>query len=336
MLEQLAIRCRGLTKRFGDVIALDGFNLDIWQGNLIGLLGPSGCGKTTALRAIAGFERPESGSIEVHGKAVVGDGIFVEPEARNVGMVFQDYALFPHMTVGANVGYGRHTRGSNRVDEVLELVGMTGLGNRMPHELSGGQQQRVALARALAPEPEVILLDEPFSNLDAGLRERVRRDVRSILKEAKTTAVFVTHDQEEALATSDVVAVMTAGKVVQAAEPDELYLKPATRWVAGFVGDADFLVGDARGGVVTTPIGSFPTDADGKVAVMIRPEYVRIADDPHGQGVVVDREFFGHDQIYTVRLDTGETVRARTGPTPILNRSSRVRLEVDSIIAFAE
>ena len=334
MLEQLAIRCRGLSKSFGEVVALDDFNLDIWQGNLIGLLGPSGCGKTTALRTIAGFERPQSGSIEVHGRTVVDDGIFVEPESRNVGMVFQDYALFPHKTVGSNVGFGLRGGNRRRVEEVLELVGLTGLGSRMPHELSGGQQQRVALARALAPQPDVILLDEPFSNLDASLRQRVRRDVRAILKEAETTSVFVTHDQEEALAMSDVLAVMTAGTVVQAAEPDQLYLHPANRWVAGFIGDADFLDGEALGGVVSTVVGRFPTDLEGPVSVMIRPESVGLVGDAAGPGVVLSREYFGHDQIYTVRLDSGEVVRARTGPYPILAPAARVRLEIDHIIAF--
>lgn len=335
MIEQeLAIRIRGLDKVYGTTIALDGFNLDVWDGKLVGLLGPSGCGKTTALRTIAGFERPDRGSIDVHGTRMVDDHLFVLPEKRNVGMVFQDYALFPHMTVAANVGFGLSSRDQTPINEVLDMVGLTGLGKRMPHELSGGQQQRVALARALAPSPNVILLDEPFSNLDAALRDRVRRDVRDILRDAKATAVFVTHDQEEALALSDIVAVMEGGTVVQAATPEELYLRPATRFVAGFVGDADFIPGTASRGIVETAIGSFETDLTGEVTVMVRPESVSLIADEAGHSVVSDREFFGHDQLYVVELPTGQLVRARTGPMPILDRGQRVRLSVASAVAF--
>ena len=206
--DRLTIRARGLSKSFGEVAALDHFNLDVWEGSLLTLLGPSGCGKTTALRVIAGFEQAK-GTVDIRGKTVLGPDTFVPPERRQVGMVFQDYALFPHMTVAANVGYGLgKADNTKQVEAALELVGMPGLGSRMPSELSGGQQQRVALARALAPEPDVILLDEPFSNLDANLRDRVRREMKTILSEARATAVLVTHDREEALATSDLVAVM--------------------------------------------------------------------------------------------------------------------------------
>jgi iron(III) transport system ATP-binding protein len=198
--DRLTIRARGLTKAYGEVLALDDFNLDVWEGSLLTLLGPSGCGKTTALRVIAGFERAE-GTVDIRGRRVLAPGVFVPPERRRVGMVFQDYALFPHMSVRRNVGYGLGSESDgSRVDEVLELVGLGRLGERMPNELSGGQQQRVALARAMAPAPDVILLDEPFSNLDASLRDRVRRELKLILTEARTTAVLVTHDQEEALA----------------------------------------------------------------------------------------------------------------------------------------
>ncbi len=236
-------------RSFGDVVALDDFNLDIWQGNLIGLLGPSGCGKTTALRTIAGFERPSRDPSKCTGAPWSTTGLRRTRVAER-GDGLPGLRALPTHDSGLERRASDSEEGiAGRVDEVLELVGLTGLGSRMPHELSGGQQQRVALARALAPQPDVILLDEPFSNLDASLRQRVRRDVRAILKEAETTSVFVTHDQEEALAMSDVLAVMTAGTVVQAAEPDQLYLHPANRWVAGFIGDADFLDGDALGGV---------------------------------------------------------------------------------------
>jgi iron(III) transport system ATP-binding protein len=335
MLEQLSIRCRGLAKSFGSSVALQDFNLDVWDGSLIGLLGPSGCGKTTALRTIAGFERPDAGVIEIGEEVVSSDKLFLAPEQRNIGMVFQEYALFPHMDVRRNVAFGVNNHKGSRVDEVLEMVGLNEHANRMPHELSGGQQQRVALARALAPSPDVILLDEPFSNLDASLREQVRRDVRSILREASATAVFVTHDQEEALALSDIVAVMRHGSIVQAATPDEVYLRPATRWVAGFVGDADFVKGEASNGSVGTILGRFPTTEEGSATVMVRPESVRLERDASGAGTVIDREFFGHDQLYTVRLETGETLRARTGPVPVLARDDRVRLHIESVTTFA-
>ena len=334
--QELAIRVRGLDKTYGNTVALQGFNLDVWEGNLVGLLGPSGCGKTTALRAIAGFERPDHGTIDIHGRRIVDETTFVLPEKRNVGMVFQDYALFPHMSVAANVAFGLPGRHDPRVGEVIEMVGLAGLGTRMPHELSGGQQQRVALARALAPGPGVILLDEPFSNLDATLRDRVRREVRSILREAETTAVFVTHDQEEALALSDVVAVMENGTIVQAATPDELYLNPSTRFVAAFVGDADFVPGVAKRGKVVTPIGTFDTALDGNVSVMIRPESVSLAPTENGNATIHDREFFGHDQLYVLRLNDGQLLRARTGPMPILDRHQRVQVSVRSAIAYPD
>lgn len=314
--EQLAIRARGLRRSFGDVAALNDFSLDVWEGSLVTLLGPSGCGKTTALRVIAGFETA-SGTIDIRGRTVLGSDVFVAPEKRRVGMVFQDYALFPHMTVAANVRYGLgkgdHDR---RLDHVFELVGLQGLGDRMPHELSGGQQQRVALARALAPKPDVILLDEPFSNLDASLRERVRRELRLILTEARITAVFVTHDQEEALATSDIVAVMREGRILQADTPAELYTNPANPWIAEFLGDADVLPSTAHRGYAETPLGRFKTDLRGPVAVVVRPENIQISIGETPNAVVANTEFFGHDQLVTVALGGGTRIRARIGPRP--------------------
>ena len=336
MPSPITIRVRNVSKRFDDAVALHDFSLDVWQGDLLSLLGPSGCGKTTALRVIAGFENPDSGQVEIAGREMVGPSEFVPPESRQVGMVFQDYALFPHMTIARNVAYGlpRDQQRDRRVAEVLELVGLSGLAGRLPHELSGGQQQRVALARALAPRPEVVLLDEPFSNLDAGLRERVRREVRAILKEAGTTAVFVTHDQEEALAMSDTVAVMRSGTIVQAAPPDELYLRPVDSWIARFLGDADFVAGVAAAGRVETPVGTFETDLSGPVEVMIRPETVRFDLDPDGTARVVDREFFGHDQLVTLQLEDGQQLRSRTGPIRGLRRDQRVTVRVDEAVTF--
>jgi iron(III) transport system ATP-binding protein len=332
--DRLAIRARDLTKSFGDAVALDHFSLDVWEGGVVTLLGPSGCGKTTALRVIAGFESG-GGSIEIHGRRVLDDHIFIPPEKRKVGMVFQDYALFPHMTVAANVAYGlpKGDR-ARRVATVLELVGLIGLENRMPNELSGGQQQRVALARALAPEPEVILLDEPFSNLDASLRDRVRRELRAILTEARTTAVFVTHDQEEALATSDIVAVMREGKILQADTPAELYSNPSDPWIAEFLGDADVIESVARNGRVDTPVGGFDTDLDGKVSVIIRPENLQISLGETPNAVVAGTEFFGHDQLVTLALHGGTRVRARLGPRPVYKTGDLCRIRATEARVF--
>lgn len=334
--EPLAIRARGLIKRYGDAVALDEFSLDVWSGGILTLVGPSGCGKTTSLRVIAGFEAPERGTVDIRGRQVVGPETMLPPERRKVGMVFQDYALFPHMSVARNVGYGVGSDSDKRrrVRDSIELVGLAGLEDRLPSELSGGQQQRVALARALAPNPDVILLDEPFSNLDASLRERVRRDLRDILQEAKATAVFVTHDQEEALAMSDMVAVMRNGRVVQAATPRELYTSPTDAWVAGFLGDADFIPGHAHQGRVDTPVGTFATPHDGKVVVMIRPEDISVIPDPDADAVVVDREFFGHDQLITVCLPGGTLLRARSGPGTVVSPSQRVWVKVGNAVTF--
>ncbi|MEX1004783.1 MAG: ABC transporter ATP-binding protein [Acidimicrobiia bacterium] len=330
-----AIRLRGVERWFGETRALAGVDLEVPTGALLTLLGPSGSGKTTALRLIAGFDRPDAGTIEVDGRQVVGPSLFVPAEKRRVGMVFQDYALFPHLTVGRNVGYGApKRRRAARVPEVLELVGLTGKAERLPHELSGGEQQRVALARALAPDPEVILLDEPFSNLDAALRAKVRNEVAEILRRSGTTAIFVTHDQEEALSMSDIVAVMTDGRVVQTGTPSELYLHPTDSWVGSFLGDADFLNGHAEGGRVATPVGNFDSRHQGDVTVMIRPEAVSLRLSEDGNAVVRRREFFGHDQLVTVALADGAILRARLGPAPLLQPGDRVEISVIEAATF--
>ncbi len=323
--DQLAIRARGLTRWFGDAVALVDFNLDVWEGGLLTLLGPSGCGKTTALRVIAGFETA-SGSVDIRGRRVLDDGVFVPPEQRRVGMVFQDYALFPHMTVAANVAYGLGgSPDSDRVRQALDLVGLTRLAGRMPNELSGGQQQRVALARALAPEPDVILLDEPFSNLDAALRDRVRRELKAILTEARATAVLVTHDQEEALATSDLVAVMYQGRVIQVDSPAELYAHPSDPWIAEFLGDADLIPATGHRGYADTPLGRFKTDLRGPVSVIVRPEDVQLSIGEAPNAVVAGVEFFGHDQLVSVALPGGLRVRSRIGPRPSYQPGDNVR-----------
>jgi iron(III) transport system ATP-binding protein len=336
------VECRDLTKTFGAVRAVDRVGLSVRRGEVLALLGPSGCGKTTTLRLVAGFERPDEGSVVLAGEEVASRDRFVPPERRRVGVVFQDYALFPHLTVAQNVGYGvrDRTRRAARVGEMLELVGLTDEAGRMPHELSGGQQQRVAMARALAPEPALILLDEPFSNLDAALRARVRAEVRAILREASATAVFVTHDQEEALSLADRIAVMRAGRVLQVDEPAQLYARPADRFVATFVGDADLLPGKVDGDAVATAIGRLrmaePNGLSGAVDVALRPERVRLRLDGGGHAVVSGITYFGHDQLVEVVFDDGRRVRSRMGPARAFEPGDRVSVAVSGdVIAFA-
>jgi iron(III) transport system ATP-binding protein len=339
-----ALVCTGLRRSFGGAVAVDGVDLCVPRGSLTALLGPSGCGKTTVLRMVAGLLDPDAGEIVIDGRMVTGPRVAVPPEQRNVGMVFQDYALFPHLSVHRNVAYGLRSlprrQRRRRVAEVLDLVGMGALSHRLPTALSGGQQQRVALARALAPEPDLILLDEPFSNLDAALRANVREDVRRILRTANQTAVFVTHDQEEALSLADRVAVMNEGRVHQLSDPQTLYTEPATRFVAEFVGEADVLPGRRAGRyLVDTPIGRLPTsrplDAD-VVSVMVRPESLRLRPDPSGDGVVSAISYFGHDQLVWVDLPDGQQLRARRGPRLDIERGERVELQVDGpVVPFS-
>jgi iron(III) transport system ATP-binding protein len=327
------VSCRGVTKRFGAVTAVLDLDLDVRPGELLALLGPSGCGKTTTLRCIAGFERPDAGTIDLGGTRVVGPGVFVPPERRRIGVVFQDYALFPHLTVAANVGYGIRDRGtrSARVREMLELVGLVDKAARRPHELSGGEQQRVAIARALAPDPAIVLLDEPFSNLDAALRGRVRAEVRDILRAAGATAVFVTHDQEEALSLADRVAVMQAGELLQIGTPADLYGNPARRFVAEFVGDADLVPGESDGERVITVLGTARVAGagpSGAVEVVVRPENVRLRLDGSGNGTVERITYYGHDQVVDVALGDGGRVRSRIGPGAAFHVGDRVAVQV--------
>ena len=317
------ITLNNISKAYGDVTAVDHVSLEVIRGEIVVLLGPSGCGKTTTLRVIAGLEQPDSGEVLLNGEVVAGKR-WVEPEKRQIGLVFQDYALFPHLTVEANVNFGLRgwSKGdkAQRVNTLLDLVGLPNLGKRMPHELSGGQQQRVALARALAPKPDVILLDEPFSNLDAALRTQVRMEVRDILKETGTSAVFVTHDQEEALSLSDQVAVMFDGKVAQFGPPQQVYVHPQTPRVAAFVGEANFLPGQATGHTAASPLGQVHLDdeAHGPVNLMIRPEWLRLsaqgksgtngAADTATAATVTRIEFFGHDQRVHLQLDDAATI----------------------------
>jgi iron(III) transport system ATP-binding protein len=324
------VRLEGVSKSFGATRAVQDVSFELRRGELVSVLGPSGCGKTTLLRLIAGFERPDAGAVTVGGTLVTGTGTFVPPERRRIGMVFQDYALFPHLTVDRNVAFGLARR--SRADRealtrrTLELVGLQHKAGRYPHELSGGERQRVALARALAPEPEVVLLDEPFSSLDATLRADLRREVDLILRDAEATALLVTHDQEEALSLADRLAVMRDGRLVQVGPPEEVYGLPASRWAAQFVGEVNVLAGVAHGREVETELGAFdlPRPAKGAVHVAVRPEQLELRADSQGNAEVVEREFRGHDVLYRLRHEAGRTVLVQLPSLELHEVGSRV------------
>jgi putative spermidine/putrescine transport system ATP-binding protein len=307
-----------LTRMFGPVLALDGLSLEIAPGEFVALLGPSGCGKTTALRILAGFETADSGSVTVDGKDVAP----VPAAKRDMGMVFQSYSLFPNMSAQENVGFGLRMRRMPAADrrrraaELLDMVGLTGQARQYPHQLSGGQQQRVALARALAIEPQVLLLDEPLSALDAKVRLQLREQIRSVQQRLGTTTLFVTHDQEEALSMADRVGVMNNGQLEQIAVPDRLYAQPATAFVAEFVGTMNRIPGELVGtdqvqalGTTVPVHGSRPEGAERDVDVLVRPEGLGIDAQPNGNGIVIDRTFLGSVTRIGVRLSGDVTVK---------------------------
>lgn len=324
------LELRGVTHSYGRQRVLDGVDLDVPAGSMTAVLGASGSGKTTLLRVIAGFERIESGMVRL-GNTVVDDGRHATPpERRRIGYVPQDGALFPHLRVAANVGFGLDRRADKRsVSQLLELVGLSGLERRYPHELSGGQQQRVALARALAVEPAIVLLDEPFSALDAAMRASVRRDVANILRERGTTTVLVTHDQDEALSMSDRVAILRGGRIVADALPEELYRTPVDADIATFLGEANLLPGTVEGGgVVSTGLGRLVlqdganhTGIGVPVTVLVRPEQIEArtrnaVPTPGGISAhVEERAYFGHDAVLRVTTGGGDQLLVRiTGP----------------------
>ena len=325
------LQLHNVTKQYPQqtVPAIDQVSLQLCQGELLALLGPSGCGKTTLLRTIAGFEIPETGWIELGQQPVCGQGAAVPPERRDVGIVFQDYALFPHLSVIDNVAFGlkhlsRHRRMPNNqiftlANEAIRLVGLAGLEKRFPHALSGGQQQRVALARALAPRPSLVLLDEPFSNLDVQVRLYLRQEVRSILKGVGASGIFVTHDQQEALAIADRVAVMRSGQIEQLASPEEIYGQPASQFIADFVTQANFLEARRRSDGWHTALGLVdesqvqPTDAIAGT-LMVRQEELHLGsvDSNEKALVICDREFLGREYKYTLTHPTQGNLQVRT------------------------
>ena len=314
-----AIYCQDVSKFFGAIAAVERVSLSIPAGQIMTLLGPSGCGKTTALRLVAGFERLDEGQIEIGGEVVAGPDLHRPPEQRRIGMVFQDYAIFPHLSVAQNVGFGLNARSERgdkaaRIEAMLDFVGLADVGQRLPHELSGGQQQRVALARALAPEPRALLLDEPFSNLDAALRAEVRAEVRELLRRSGTTTLFVTHDQEEALFFGDLIAVMRSGRIEQVGTPEEIYLRPRTRFVAAFMGQTDFVAGQVSERGIETPLGRLALETNlalgTRLEIALRPINVALTAESEPNGRIVSRHFSGTAYIYRVALSDGSIVHS--------------------------
>lgn len=334
--DNLLIRTRSVSKFYDEEQVLSDFNLDVWKGSVTGILGSSGSGKTTALRLIAGFDRPDAGIIEMKNEVIVSDEVWLPPERRNIGMVFQDYALFPHLTVEKNIafGLGKNDLEQGRLKEVIDMCNLSGLINKFPQELSGGQQQRVALARALAPNPEVILLDEPFTSLDAQMARVLRDEVVELLKNTETTAIIVTHDQEEALSVCDVVSVLEKGKIIQSSTPQEIYLNPVSKTVANSVGDPNILKGFSIDGRVETSLGTFVSAYEGALDVSIRPECIELNLDSEGSYIVKECTFYGHDQVISFQNSKGEVFRARSLPNTIYEAGDKVNIEISEVTTF--
>ncbi len=348
------LELKHISHAYGSHTVVSDLSCVLDQGVIGCLLGPSGCGKTTVLRAIAGFERIHSGEILIGGSTVSSPAVQVPPERRRIGMVFQDYALFPHLSVADNIAFGLKksaaTARRERVDELLVTVGLSGAGSKYPHELSGGQQQRVALARALAPRPDLLLLDEPFSNLDVDLRERLSLEVRDILKRSGTTAILVTHDQHEAFAVADEIGIMHEGRIQQWDTSYNLYHRPANRFVADFIGQGVFLQGqvlNAREVEIELGrlSGRIPTDCiagclacgkDCRVAVLLRPDDIVHDDAAPTQAEVVAKAFRGAEFLYTLKLPSGERVLSLVPShhNHAIGEKIGIRLDVDHVVVF--
>jgi iron(III) transport system ATP-binding protein len=318
--------------------AVQDISFSVQEGEVLCLLGPSGCGKTTILRAIAGFEPVRHGEIFLSGQLVSSPSHTVPAEVRRVGMVFQEYALFPHLRVAENIAFGLgdlpKTERVERVQEMLRLIGLEAFGRRYPHELSGGQQQRVALARALARRPLILLLDEPFSNLDPDMANRMRQDLSNLLRRMHTTTILVTHDHDEAFAMADRIAVLNEGHLEQIDSPEQIYHVPATPFVADFVGQADFIAGVVQQGKVLTELGQFPNTvgaAEGaSLVVMIRPDDVDLIPHPTAEARIISRLFRGSENLYTVRLGSGQIVHSSQNSTTIYRPGTAVEVRVSA------
>lgn len=316
--------------------AVQGISFAAREGEILCLLGPSGCGKTTILRAIAGFEPVRSGQLFLSGQLVSSPDVMIPTENRHVGMVFQEYALFPHLRVHDNIAFGlshlARSERAARVQEMLRLTGLEGFERRYPHELSGGQQQRVALSRALVQNPVVLLLDEPFSNLDPDMAGRMRQELHDLLRRTKTTTVLVTHDHDEAFAMADRIAVLNHGHLEQFDTPEMMYHMPATPFVADFVGQADFIPGTVSQGMVHTELGEFPDTIDCKdgtaVVVMIRPDDIHLVPTEGARSRVLSRQFHGSENLYTVSLPSGQIVHSSQGSTSVYQEGTTVELRV--------
>ncbi len=328
-----------ITKRYPNTAtqAIHDVSFHLEAGEVLALLGPSGSGKTTLLRLMAGFESPDSGTILLKGVEMNRPGFLMPPERRGIGMVFQDGALFPHLTVAQNITFGLYrynkTEQDKKLRELLQLVSLIGFEARYPHQLSGGQQQRVALARALAPNPIVLLLDEPFSSLDPDMRSKMREEVHAILERIGITAILVTHDHEEAFAMANRVAVLHAGQLEQIDTPDTIYHLPATPFVADFVGQADFVLGEIQSdGLIHTEIGQFPNQKNNpvgkQVAVMIRPDDLHLIPDPYGLVRIVGKQFRGSENLSTLQLPSGQTVHSSEHSLALYPPGTAVRLEL--------
>ncbi|NUQ83607.1 MAG: ABC transporter ATP-binding protein [Anaerolineales bacterium] len=334
------LEVRNLVKQFhgSERSAVNDISFELSEDEILALVGPSGCGKTTTLRLIAGLERPDSGLIRLNDRVVASDSIFVPPEQRGVGMVFQDHALFPHLTVFENVAFGLRGRKPDEirtiVGEMLHLVGLLPLSKRYPHALSGGERQRVALARALAPRPILLLMDEPFSSLDADLRTEVREHVRGILKSMRATVVFVTHDQDEALFMGDRLAVLNKGELEQIGTPEEIFHESNTRFVAKFMGDSDFLRGRVTPNGIQTEIGLLnqlvDLPAGTSVEIALRADDIDFEIDGSGNSLIVARFFRGAFNLYRLRLNSGQILHAFTDHTKILPVGARVQARVSA------
>jgi len=336
------IECRNLGKSYGTVLAVSDISLSLDEHEFLSILGPSGCGKSTLLRLIAGLEVPSQGQVFLHGQEISGRKIILPPERRKFGMIFQDFALFPHLSVKDNVEYGAagsKTEKQQRVNELLELVSLPHLATTMPHQISGGEQQRIAVARALAPRPRLILMDEPFSNLDYQLRQQLRRDIREILKHEGVATVLVTHDQVEAITFSDRMLLMQKGKVVQEGTPAEIYQNPQTIWTSSFVGEANHLPVEWQNDSLKTPLGElnvpFEIGRNARI-MMVRPEDFKLESVPADQanGIVKSVDFSGSVQNVGVLLKSGASVQVSGSPHLLWNQEDSVKITAERYLCF--